>query len=341
MDQVASFIREQPATAPATYRAVREALARRPLSGGAETALVGSGSSLHALTAMAPSFAAATGRPVRLAGPVGFAAELAAGGPAPQLTIVLSQSGASRTTIDAASRAIARGAEVLRITAEEESPFAALAPDPILMPIGPEPIGPKTKGYTASLAALAAVADHLGGRPEALPRIEDSEIEAGREAVERLVAPLGEVDYVLVAGAGPHLGTALEASLKISEMSGVPAAGFDTEEALHGRLHGLSDRSLAIFIIGETGEAEPGARACRTMRDLGSRAFVLGPTLGAGVFRPEPAEAGGAPLDPVRAIVPFQWLAWALARSRGRDPAAMRYPGLSARLAIKTDRSVE
>jgi fructoselysine-6-P-deglycase FrlB-like protein len=78
-------------------------------------------------------------------------------------------------------------------------------------------------------------------------------------------------------------------------------------------------------------------RAAATMRELGPRHAWLGPDLGAALFGDRAQGAGGGALDPIQAIVPFQWLAWALAVTRGLDPAAMRYPGLSTRLAIKTN----
>jgi fructoselysine-6-P-deglycase FrlB-like protein len=251
--------------------------------------------------------------------------------------VVLSQSGASRTTIEAAIKARERGCEVVRITAEPESPFAQLDDAPVLMPIGPEPIGPKTKGFGASLAALAAVADALGGRPENPPSLDANFVGRARAEATDLAQALPDLDFVLVAGAGAHLGTALEASLKISEMSGIPSAGFDMEEALHGRLHGLTERSLAVFIAGTPAEVEDAERAAATMRELGPSTRVLGPELAGALFRDGPGGAGAGALDPIHAIVPFQWLAWALAGSRGLDPAAMRYPGLSTRLAIKTN----
>jgi hypothetical protein len=47
--------------------------------------------------------------------------------------------------------------------------------------------------------------------------------------------------------------------------------------------------------------------------------------------------AGSLPeLDLLSAIVPFQYLGWHLAREKGIVPEAMRYPGLSQKLKIKT-----
>ncbi len=78
-DPVEGYIREQPEVVPATYRAVRAALNGRGFPDVANLTIVGSGSSLNAATAMAPTVAQATGGLVHLLGPTAFHTELAAG----------------------------------------------------------------------------------------------------------------------------------------------------------------------------------------------------------------------------------------------------------------------
>ena len=336
-DLVAGFIREQPQVIAATYKSMRAALEARSVPQRQNIALVGSGSSFNALTSQAPAFAAAQCA-VHVRGPAAFMVELATGHLRPSVAVVLSQSGASVTSIEAARLAQKCGADVFRITAEGASPFAQLAPGTLVMPIGPEPIGPKTKGYTASLTALVALASWIAGRTDDGPTLRSDFIEHCRMAAVALADAIPDPDFVLVVGQRAHLGTALEASLKISEMSGIPAAGIETEEALHGRLHGLTPRSLAIFTARNASEAHAAQRAAAIMCDLGVSARILGPAIEADVFRTAdaPIDPAAHELDSITAIVPFQWLAWALAQRRGLDPARMRYPGLSQRLAIKT-----
>ena len=60
----------------------------------------------------------------------------------------------------------------------------------------------------------------------------------------KLSGELRGLDYLVVSGTGRFFGIALEASLKIAEIAGLPTAGFETEELLHGRLHGLSANGL-------------------------------------------------------------------------------------------------
>jgi glucosamine--fructose-6-phosphate aminotransferase (isomerizing) len=336
-DPVAGFIREQPRVVPATYRALRAALRPRELPSYLDIALVGSGSSYNALAACAPKFASAAGAPVHLRAPMAFMSDVAAGHLRPNLTVMLSRSGTGITSIEALRLALDCNFNTVRITAQAESPFARLAPGAFVMPIGPETAEPRTKGYGASVAALTALTDWIAGREGQGPQLAAECVEACRVAAERLADELASVDFILVLGQGVHLGTALEASLKISEMSGIPSAGADMEDALYGRLQGLTARSLVLLIAGHAIE-EPAARAiAAVVRDFGVAARVVGPAFDQDVFRLAvgPSEPS-AELDPVRAIIPFQWLAWALARRRGIDPARTRYPSLSQRLAPKT-----
>ena len=257
--------------------------------------------------------------------------ELAAGHLRPSVAILLSQSGASVTSIEAARLAQKCGADVFRITAEGASPFAQLAPDTLVMPIGPEPIGPKTKGYAASLTALAALADWIAGRSGKEPAVRSdlSSIAASRCQPAEPSGPR----LRLVVGQRAHLGTALEAR-SISRKERIPAAGVETEEALHGGLPGYAAQPCDLIASNaRRARRRRVAASCATSAHCG----ILGPaSRPMSSVPPTRRSIRGAELDSITAIVPFQWLAWALARHRGLDPARMRYPGLSQRLAIKT-----
>lgn len=335
-DPVAAFIRAQPGVVAATCEAVRGQLANlAPQPGG--IVLVGSGSSMNALTATAPSLAAGGCGPVLLRSPSAFLAELAMLRPWARLAVILSQSGASRTSIAAAEAAREAGMGVLVITAEAASPIARRSLPTAIMPVGAEPIGPKTKGFGASIAAMLVLAERLGAplpQPAGLPGTLEDATEPARIAMTAFAGGLPDLDFLLVAGQGRHLGLAMEGSLKVAEMAGIPAAGFDTEEAVHGRFHGLTRHSAAIFLSSSAAERADADRAMAALGSLGIRAGIIDTAGGPGIC---PLPALSAPFDLLAAVIPLQWLAWALARDRGLPPERMRYPGMSQKLAIKTD----
>jgi glucosamine--fructose-6-phosphate aminotransferase (isomerizing) len=334
---IQEFIRQQPGVIATAFDAVERTRASLPAD--RPLLLVGSGSSFNALTVAAAISPAQVGG-MSVIGPAAFLrhapALIEAARPA---VLVLSQSGSSTTSIAAAEAAVKLGAPTLVVTCEPESAIAQLPVARIVLPIGGEPIGPKTKGFTATLAGVLAILSRRDGRD--LPPFSPDDFAAFVERSERQAAEwatrLSALDYLVVAGSGRFLGIALEASLKIAEIVGLPTAGFEIEELLHGRLHGLGPKSLCVVIAGNDAELATAHAVKKAMLARDVRVAVLNMT--AAVEADDWFQIDGfpPPLDCLAAIVPFQWLAVALAVARGLEPEAMRYPGLSAALAIKTE----
>jgi fructoselysine-6-P-deglycase FrlB-like protein len=199
-----------------------------------------------------------------------------------------------------------------------------------VMPIGDEPVGPKTKGFTGSLATLLALAQGLGA-PETPPPADVSwatAIEAARGMAAILASQLASVDMLMFAGRRALHGIALEASLKIAEIAGVPTSAVPTEELLHGRLHGLTAQSCAFLLVDGESEAAEARHIAAVMLRHGCRVEVVD----AGTCRRSDTST---PWGAVGVILPFQWLAVTMAQQRGLVPETMRYGDLSAELAIK------
>ena len=331
---IAGYIAEQPKVIARCLAAARAFRLPWPADRFRAVVLVGSGSSFNALQTVRPCFVAARRGPVLVFEPQDFVAELPSGVLNGALVVVLSQSGASATSVAALEASRAAGLPSLAVTAAAQSPLALGAEHVLAMPIGDEPVGPKTKGFLGSLAALVALAESLGApvSPPITPQTVSAFIAPARDAAETLAAELGEVDSIVVAGRRAHHGIALEASLKIAEMAGIPTAAFPTEELLHGRLHGVTARSVVLMICRgseEVAEAE-GVRA--VMARHGCRVITVSPS---GRDWPRVPAGPEAPWDTLALAIPFQWLAVALAEARGLRPEAMRYGALSRDLAIK------
>jgi fructoselysine-6-P-deglycase FrlB-like protein len=333
--RITTFIREQPVALDNCLAAGRAFLARWKPGPSDGVALVGSGSSFNALQAARARFVAARRGAVLVHDPEDFIAELPEMDGRP-LVIVLSQSGASATSIAAARAALAAGLPTLLITATMDSPLARCGAPVLELAVGDEPVGPKTKGFLGSVALLFSVAEALGA-PASAPltgAMLAPLIEPARQAAEALVPALADADCIVIAGRRGHFGIALEASLKIAEMSGVPSAAFPTEELLHGRLHGVTPRSM-VFVIAEGGaQVEEAVRVSAAMQRRGCRVVVVD---AAGAHWPSGLRLPEAPWSALGLLLPFQWLAVLLAQARGLEPETMRHGSLSRELAIKTD----
>jgi fructoselysine-6-P-deglycase FrlB-like protein len=259
--------------------------------------------------------------------------------------LLLSQTGTSTTTIQAAQQARRQGLRTITITADPGSAIGAVAGDLVHMPVGPEPVGPKTKGYTASILTLLLIARQMAGEPmEGADFTEELRalLAASEGVVAGIAGACADADFVMVMGQGRHHATALEASLKVAEMAGLAAAAFDTEEAFHGRFHGLGEKSAAFFIAADAAQHEIAVTGADALASLGIRCWIVNLS-GTGSSRHDLAlpwpSCRWPELDAISAIAPFQLLACMLAERRGMRPERMRYPDMSQRLRIKVTKA--
>ena len=301
--------------------------------------LVGTGSSMNALLAAATALEEATGIMPLYREPQAFLRLPPQASVLRTLVIAVSQSGRSTTTVAAVRLAVSLGLPTVAVVGEAATPMELAGADVLVMPIGVETAGPKTKGYTASVLTLLGIAAHLGDQRLATAPLAAMEVALVQAeiAAQTLLQRFGIPDYVQVAGQQGHVGSALEASLKIAEITGVPTAAFDIEEALHGHVYGTTDRSLVLLIARDPAEA-------RVAETLGAALIPLGPHVaicnlsGAptqfdlSIDWPSPA-SGWA--DATWVLFPFQWYAWHMAKAKGQEVPGMIYPGLGDRLDIK------
>jgi len=341
--QIGAYIREQPrvlAELPAKTAAALAgfaSLARTP----ERIILVGTGSSMNALLCVADAFEELTGATVIAKEPEAFLRLPPKPNGQHTLVVVASQSGTSLTPVEAARRALASGFATIVVTGDGASALAKTGADVLVMPIGTETVGPKTKGYTATVLSLFAIAARLGSRKldlAALVKPLEATVETGLAAAKDLLARYGVPDYILTAGQSQHLGTALESGLKIAEISGVPTAGFDTEEALHGHSYGTTKQSLVVMIAQNEAEARVAANLGEALTPLGPRLVIANLSGHATRFDLKVDWPKAPELDWVAsswAPIPFQWYACELAVARGVDPDKMIYPGLGDKLNVR------
>lgn len=244
--------------------------------------------------------------------------------------IAISQSGETPDVVDYVERARARGAVTVALTNEEGSTLARTAELVVPLSAGPERAVAATKTYMTSLAALALLAGHVGGRggeiSESL-RATAAVVEATLTELERptvaLAADLAFLGRMFVIGRGLELATARETALKLQETCRVAAEALTATDLAHGPVNAV-DPFFPVWTIANTDANLPSVvEAVHRARDAGAVVIAAG----AAARRIEGAAyrltTGAAPmtvLSPLVSIVPGQLFSWALARARGYDP---------------------
>src|SRR3954463_13907917 len=228
------------------------------------------------------------------------------------LVIGISQSGASPDVASVVKAATAAGAVTVAITNEPGSLLAECARHVIELRTGAERSVAATKTYTASLGAVAALVGveprELAGVPDAMARQLDAPVRS--EAASRW-------QRLAVVGRGVVYGTAFEAALKLSELTGVIAAPYSTADFMHGPI-AILEAGFPILANAPSGPTLDGLR--ELLEAVSGRAGVTFISDVAGFpgrrihLQPVPEW-----LSPLVSVIPAQKLAVGASEILGRD----------------------
>ena len=237
------------------------------------------------------------------------------------IVIGVSQSGASPDVVSVVAEGARQGALTAAITNDPSSPLAAAAAHVVDLGAGEERSVAATKTYTASLAAIAALAaagdPGLAAEVERLPGALAAQLALTGAAGAAVDAAAGW-ERLTVVGRGAHYATAFEAALKVRELAGIVAEAFSPADLLHGPI-ATAGPAQPLLAIAPAGPTEGSMRELvAAARERGAHVAAIGhdPALGDPFM-----ELVDVPewLGPAVAIVPAQLLAVGLAERRGVD----------------------
>lgn len=208
------------------------------------------------------------------------------------VVVLISISGSTRRTLDAARTATGLGAHVIAITCKPDSALGQASDAVIELPY--EPISrstPHTLDYSMSLLALASLAEAWSGRLIALFAGLGDEMQAALEHADdaaRVVANAAvtgtegardgdaRTPRIFFLGAGSHRGTALYGAAKFYEAGGLPAFADETENFVHGMNFVVEPGDVACVIAPGAGDREQGASLIRGLSELGAHTLAIG-----------------------------------------------------------------
>ena len=242
------------------------------------------------------------------------------------LVLGVSQSGETPEIVAALEFAAARGALTAALTNEARSPLAAAVSHALVTAAGEERSVAATKTFTTALAVIAELARALGaadlGAPlAALPAALEAAASLPDGLVEAAARALRDADAAVCIARGYAYATALEAALKLKEVTGLWAEGFSAADLRHGpRAAALGLPALVFHAGGPLAADVDGLE--HELAAAGSAVVSIGPG------RALAAAAGLCEeVAPIALIVPAQLVAERVAVLRGRDPD--RPPGLT------------
>jgi glucosamine--fructose-6-phosphate aminotransferase (isomerizing) len=245
------------------------------------------------------------------------------------LVIALSQSGETADIIEAMLTARARGSRLGALVNARQSTLDRMVDVRVHLDAGPEQCVLSTKAYTAKVAVLLLIAHALNGTygdgvalvqraSEGLrSMLTDAWIAHVRSVAERIHR--GASEHLFVIGRGLAYPTALEAALKIKEVSYIHAEGFAGGELKHGVI-ALIEQGTPCVVYAPHDETRPDILSgAMELKSHGGWIIGISPTDDPvfDVHIPVPDLGDAAPL--VNAL-PAQMLGYQSALLRGNDP---------------------
>ena len=236
------------------------------------------------------------------------------------LIIAVSQSGETADVLDAVRNAKKRNAKIYSITNVYGCSLTRESNFYILMNAGFEIGVAATKTYIAQLAIFLLLYSKLLNKninkEEIKAKIYDLLSRSRREYIEKVAEILKDKEHVFLIGKGIDYVTALEAALKIKEISYIHAEAFAGGELKHGPLALIEKGTPCIVFVDEEKEIISNAEEAKARGG-----FIIGVSsenhkiFDIWIKIPEDKEA-----SLIYKIIPMQILAYRLAILRGFDP---------------------
>jgi glucosamine--fructose-6-phosphate aminotransferase (isomerizing) len=260
------------------------------------------------------------------------------------VVLAVTQSGETADVLDAMQSAQATGATVLGLVNNPHSAVARMAEVFVPLEAGVEKGVAATKTYTAQLAALYLAAHRVGGQKEGkrnlarLSKILEKSMEDLRENVQILAKGLHSSPLMILIGRDDTHPTALEAALKIREISYIPSFGMEGGELKHGSLALIEEGTPCLSFVSSRDRgilANLEEAASRGARIVGfcEGDYRMGEATGGkmGARRvPENGELDvfdekillpySGNLFPISAVIPAQMISYEMALLRGNNP---------------------
>lgn len=258
------------------------------------------------------------------------------------LIIAVTQEGESTNTIDCLKKANTLGLDNYVVTEYLDNTCTQIAKGKVTIDCGREFVGPKTKGYTATVLTLFMMALESaklkGGisqnefvdyksRAETTVNNIDVIIEQTKVWFEDNKEDLIKCECCYMLGYGANIGTAMEGALKSLETVRYPFFSFEVEEFLHGPLASVKPDVYTILIAPKSYGYDRANRLYEIMNSQNKHSYAIGVQEGIHTKHVLEGDFINDPdFSPLEYCIPLQLFAYLLYIAKGIDLEVRNYP---------------
>jgi glucosamine--fructose-6-phosphate aminotransferase (isomerizing) len=242
------------------------------------------------------------------------------------LLIAISQSGETADTLEAIDVAKSKGGKIVSVVNALGSTMDRISDHTIPVNAGPEKAVCSTKATTGQLAIMALLAYAVVGKYEegvqelkkTARAVDEMLTPAFLEKIREVARRLVRHEHMYIIGRGANYPIALEAAIKIQEVSYVHAEGFAGGELKHGPIALIAKGTPLIALVPNDETREDTITNALEVKTRGGLVIGIAPQNNDAfdIWIPVP----DVPVtSPIVNIIPVQLLAYELAVLRGND----------------------
>lgn len=243
------------------------------------------------------------------------------------LMITVSQSGETADTLEAIEIAQEKGVKIASIVNVESSTMARASDIVIPIKAGPEKAVASTKATTSQLAILTMLAYACNGGVHegkqllinTASQINDMLNPRYEEYIMKIAEKIKDVESMYIIGRGMNYPIALEAAIKLQEVSYIHAEGFAGGELKHGPLALISEGTPVIVLAPNDESTKEMLSNAQEVKARGGYIIGISPenheVFDYWISVPDTGNA-----SPIVNIIPIQILAYQLAVLRKNNP---------------------
>lgn len=246
------------------------------------------------------------------------------------LVLAITQSGETADTVEAVSALKERGARVVAVTNCGYSAITRVAHMVVPVCAGAEVCVAATKSYIGQLAALYLIAnlssDIFTARRELLSVCGKVEkLLKDSDSADKIAEECAKSSAVFFLGRGIDYAVAVEASLKLKEITYIFSDGYPAGELKHGTLALIDENTLSVLVICDESLSEKCENAASQVLSRKGKVAVITCLDGVAENLKDSAEVWKIPdssteLSPFVSAVALQLIAYKAAVILGRDP---------------------
>ena len=184
-----------------------------------------------------------------------------------------------------------RGLYTIGVSDNPDSPFAKTADSLLIGNDGIKKEMPATRTYSSAMfrvillaiscarkLGFSKVADEYEEKARDIPVLMKKFLNEFESPIKQIARDLHEQSSFFIISSGPNMSTAYEGAMGLTQGTGLPTAGYNVDEYLHGPVQALSKEKCIISVAPQSPMQKRMGNFSKVARNIGAKTVMIAPS---------------------------------------------------------------